>query len=1151
MLVDVVEAITPSPKMLNGPTNPLRLTTYFLLALAAAQQQQPLRHGYRNSPQENSALRPLTPSSPGDASLNLNPDSNYKHGKATIPQTSDNKRAVATYAPAILNSAVRAPPVRSAAALRQSRARSLQDWEVEHFVLLATVDGSIYARDRNNGKELWKFHSERPMVETIYHRRKNHSTTEDEYMWIVEPSQDGSLYVFTPGPEVQLQKLGLTVKQLAEELSPYSSEDSKFVYTAEKKNTLFTLNATNGVAIKFFSAGGAGIMDSASCRPVNELEMEEDECEPTPTLILGRTEYVVGIQDRETGENVCTIKYFEWTPNNRDRDLQAQYMATMDNKYIYSRYDGTIMSLEHGPDFGPDSKRMQGQLVYRQKSKSPVVRVFDVARPQDTDARDTTLVLLPQPITTAFKDDTSREVFINRTEAGSWYAMSQLSYPFVTDGADEAKCYKHRSLFDANWEDNELIGVHYVTSIDDGNDYVPTIEGLPPSISYETLHNDTRNIQKPKRKFLRVTETLFSPYNFAFFLLLAVLTYQYKDQLLKTINSSSNLKHTTTMPDPFVEQSPRNPELLKAEKNQVEASVEDPPLFESKSAAIDTTDQTVLEIQTSEEIQLSGDVIPSVDGVAEADGVAEGQKKKRKTHRGQRGGRKRRPKGDKGEKEEGDDEVERIVEDMTKLRQVRTMQPEEQVTVIVDDVDEVSGNIELNNLVVYSKRPLGYGSGGTVVYEGTFEGREVAVKRMLLQYFDLASQEVSLLQQSDDHPNVIRYFCHQKGRDFLYIAVERCQASLWDLYKEGGSRDTLNDDQLKLLTAINFNVPGTLYQLAAGLSHLHGLRIIHRDIKPQNILIAYPKPNQKNLRFVISDFGLCRTLPENVSTLAGTMGNAGTIGWKAPELIGQPRDSEGRQSTTENANNNTNLSSHSTNNGSASGSQGVKRAVDIFSLGCVFFYVLTNGGHPFDNKEESEVWHVERELNIKRGILNLSKLSSLGDDAQEPTHLIRWMLAPKPELRPTATQVMNHPFFWNGAKRLSFLCDVSDHFEREPRDPPSMALERLEEFGEDVITNGDFLRRLDRKFVDTLGKQRKYTGSKMLDLLRALRNKKNHYADMPEDVQQRVGVLPEGYLRYWTSKFPGLLMSCWEVVMSLGLEGEPRFRGYVSESGMM
>jgi serine/threonine-protein kinase/endoribonuclease IRE1 len=40
-----------------------------------------------------------------------------------------------------------------------------------------------------------------------------------------------------------------------------------------------------------------------------------------------------------------------------------------------------------------------------------------------------------------------------------------------------------------------------------------------------------------------------------------------------------------------------------------------------------------------------------------------------------------------------------------------------------------------------------------MVFEGRFDGREVAVKRMLIQFFDIASQETKLLRESDDHPN--------------------------------------------------------------------------------------------------------------------------------------------------------------------------------------------------------------------------------------------------------------------------------------------------------------------------------------------------------------------------------------------------------------
>lgn len=87
--------------------------------------------------------------------------------------------------------------------------RSLKDFEVEDWVLVATVDGGLTARERKTGIPLWNFTLEEPVVRTVYHRA-NMSAHErdgtDHATWIVGPSENGELYQFTyeHGLEVRL-----------------------------------------------------------------------------------------------------------------------------------------------------------------------------------------------------------------------------------------------------------------------------------------------------------------------------------------------------------------------------------------------------------------------------------------------------------------------------------------------------------------------------------------------------------------------------------------------------------------------------------------------------------------------------------------------------------------------------------------------------------------------------------------------------------------------------------------------------------------------------------------------------------------------------------------------------------------------------------
>ena len=159
------------------------------------------------------------------------------------------------------------------------------------------------------------------------------------------------------------------------------------------------------------------------------------------------------------------------------------------------------------------------------------------------------------------------------------------------------------------------------------------------------------------------------------------------------------------------------------------------------------------------------------------------------------------------------------------------------------------------------------GSHGTVVFKGSLQGRAVAVKRMLADFVTLASREVNVLQESDDHPNVIRYYYQEAHANFLYIALELCPASLADVIER--------PDQYRDIV-VSFDPKKALRQITSGLRHLHALKIVHRDIKPQNLLLD---PNTGVLK--LCDFGSAKILVENEPNVSYICSRY----YRAPELI--------------------------------------------------------------------------------------------------------------------------------------------------------------------------------------------------------------------------------------------------------------------------
>ncbi|XP_074099180.1 serine/threonine-protein kinase/endoribonuclease Ire1 isoform X1 [Cotesia typhae] len=406
------------------------------------------------------------------------------------------------------------------------------------------------------------------------------------------------------------------------------------------------------------------------------------------------------------------------------------------------------------------------------------------------------------------------------------------------------------------------------------------------------------------------------------------------------------------------------------------------------------------------------------------------------------------------------------------------------VMIIPEDIG--GGTVKVGKIVFNIDEVLGKGCEGTFVYKGEFDGRSVAVKRLLPDCFTFADREVDLLRESDAHANVVRYFCTEQDRMFRYIALELAQATLQDYVVGKYNRKFIS-------------VKNILLQATSGLAHLHSLDIVHRDIKPHNVLLSMPGPRGE-VRAMISDFGLCKKLQLGRMSFSRKSGVTGTEGWIAPEML------NGERTTC---------------------------AVDIFSLGCVFYYVLSNGNHPFGDT-------LRRQANILCGESDLSSLTDISNNDKElALVLIKAMIDSDPTSRPPAFAIQNYPFFWNSSRILNFFQDISDRVEKD--DPGSFALMVLESGGERVVEK-DWRACIDVEVANDLRKYRSYRGESVRDLLRALRNKKHHYRELTPEAQASLGEIPGKFTEYWLSRFPHLITHSWCVMQKF--RNEPTLKDY-------
>ncbi|KAL6646155.1 hypothetical protein ACP70R_017763 [Stipagrostis hirtigluma subsp. patula] len=275
-------------------------------------------------------------------------------------------------------------------------------------------------------------------------------------------------------------------------------------------------------------------------------------------------------------------------------------------------------------------------------------------------------------------------------------------------------------------------------------------------------------------------------------------------------------------------------------------------------------------------------------------------------------------------------------------------------------------------------------------------GRIVALKKTRLPEDDegvppTALREVSLLRMLSQDPRVVRLLDlkqgqNKEGQTILYLVFEYMDTDL----KKFIRAHRQNHEKIPTPT-----VKVLMYQLCKGVAFVHGRGVLHRDLKPHNLLM-----DRKTMALKIADLGLSRAFTVPLKKYTHEIL---TLWYRAPEVL--------------------------------LGATHYSTPVDMWSVGCIFAELVTNQPLFAGDSEVQQLLHIFKLLGTPNeevwpGVSKLpnwhvypqwkpSKLSSVvpGLDA-DGLDLLEKMLQYEPAKRISAKKSMEHPYFNDVNKEL-------------------------------------------------------------------------------------------------------------------------------------
>ncbi|XP_017316624.1 serine/threonine-protein kinase Nek1 isoform X3 [Ictalurus punctatus] len=248
--------------------------------------------------------------------------------------------------------------------------------------------------------------------------------------------------------------------------------------------------------------------------------------------------------------------------------------------------------------------------------------------------------------------------------------------------------------------------------------------------------------------------------------------------------------------------------------------------------------------------------------------------------------------------------------------------------------------------------------------------KEIGISRMSNKERQESRKEVAVLANMS-HPNIVQYKESFEEKGCLYIVMDYCEGG--DLFKKINNQKGLLFPEEQILD--------WFVQICLALKHVHDRKILHRDIKSQNIFLT------KDGTVQLGDFGIARVLSSTVE-LARTC--IGTPYYLSPEICeNKPYNNKS----------------------------------DIWALGCVLYEMCT-------------LKHAFEAGNMKNLVLNIIRGSYPPVSvhySQDLRALLGLLFKRNPRERPSVGAILNKPFLARRIQKFLSPQLIAQEFSKQPK----------------------------------------------------------------------------------------------------------------------